>query len=207
MAFHDDRLPDDIERGFEAITDIEVDVASSDSGFERRNLKWQDFRREYELGYGIQRKVGGYDRLQDHFHARLGKTHSFPFKAWDDFDMPRQVIGQTDTSTTDYQMFKTYDSGGFTYDRNVTKPVSGTVRVWVDNVEIFEGAGGSEFTVDLLTGIITIGATLAAQNATDVEAECEYNVPVRYDSPLRNILQLEDAGSVAGVRLVEVFGE
>ena len=67
------------------------------------------------------------------------------------------------------------------YDRPLAKPVSGTVQVWVNNVAITEGAGAGEFTVDTTTGIVTLGATLAAQSATDVEAACEFDVPVRFN--------------------------
>ena len=82
------------------------------------------------------------------------------------------------------------------------------MRVWVNNVEITEGGGAGQFQVDLLTGVITLGSTLAAQTGTDVEAECEFNVPVRFNvQKLTLRLLIENAGQIPSIPIIEVRGE
>jgi uncharacterized protein (TIGR02217 family) len=207
MTFHNVRLPDDIERGAEGGPEFNVTIASGFSGFEKRNANWEQARGSWDISYGVQNK-DGYTRLLDFWYARGGPLHSFPFKDWSDFEIPRQIIGTTDGVTATFQIFLRYISGAFTFDRTITKPVSGTVRVWVNDVEISEGAAADQFQVDLLTGIVTLGATLLAQTGTNIEVECEFNVPVRFDRQKLDIRLLwEQAGNIPSIMLIEVRGE
>ncbi|MHA2069334.1 MAG: DUF2460 domain-containing protein, partial [Candidatus Thorarchaeota archaeon] len=168
MAFHDVRLPDDVEKGSSGGPEFLTIIDPRATGFEKRNIQWSQARAKYDVGYAIQNKAD-FNAVRDFFFARFGRAHSFRFKDWGDFEMARQIIGQTDTSTTDFQIFKRYTSGALDYDRTIQKTVDGTVSVWVNNVAITEGAGGSQYTLDDLTGIVVLGATLAAQSGTDVE--------------------------------------
>lgn len=207
MAYHDVRLPDDIERGAVGGPEFNVTIASGFSGFEKRNANWSQARGSWNIAYGVQDKIG-FTRLIDFWYARGGPLHSFPFKDWSDFNLNRQNIGTTDGSTTTHQIFKRYTSGAFTFDRIITKPVSGTIRLWVDNLEITIGNGSSQFQVNLLTGIITLGSSLAAQNGTAIEVQCEYNVPVRFDQQKLDVRLLwEQAGNIPDIIVIEVRGE
>lgn len=207
MAFHNERLPDDVERGAIGGPEFNVTIASGFSGFEKRNANWDQARGSWNLAYGVQNKIG-YTRLIDFWYARGGPLHSFPFKDWADFQIAQQNIGTTDGSTATFPIFKRYTSGAFTFDRTITKPVSGTVRVFVNSIEITEGAGAGQFQVDLLTGIITLGATLAAQSGTPVEVICEFNVPVRFDQQKLDVRLLwEQAGNLPDIIVIEVRGE
>lgn len=207
MAFHNVRLPDDIERGAVGGPEFNVGIAAGFSGFEKRNANWDQARGSWDISYGIQNKAG-YVRLIDFWYARGGQLNSFPFKDWSDYEMARQVIGQTDGTQATFQIFKRYVSGAFQHDRPLEKIVENTTAVWVNDVSITEGAGASEFQVDPLTGIITLGATLAAEIGTDVEAQCEFNVPVRFDVAKLNVRLLwEEAGSLPDIMIIEVRGE
>lgn len=207
MAFHNVRLPDDIERGAQGGPEFNVTIATGFSGFEKRNANWEQSRSSWDISYGIQDKVG-YTRLIDFWYARGGPLHSFPFKDWADFEIPRQNIGTTNGSQTTFQIFHRYTSGAFTFDRTITKPVDGTVRLWVNDLETTIGNATSQFTVNLLTGIITLGSGLAAQNGTAVEVQTEFNVPVRFDQQKLDVQLLwEQAGSIPGVIILEVRGE
>lgn len=207
MAFHDVRLPDDVERGAEGGPRFKTTVLELASGFEQRNIDWSQARSEFDISYGIQTRTD-FTRVIVFFRARQGRAHSFRFKDWSDFDLARQVVATTDGVTATVQAFKRYTSGGVNYDRTLTKLVSGTVRVWVNNVEVSEGAAAGEFQVDLLTGVITLGSSLAAQTGTPVEIQSEFDVPVRFDTDRLNVSLLYfDAGSVPAISLVEVRGE
>ncbi len=204
MTFHDVKLPDDVERGAVGGPRFKTTALQLSSGHEKRNINWEVARGEWNIGYGIQDKVG-FTAVLDFYYARFGPAHTFRFKDWSDFEMARQSIGTTDGSTATFQIFKRYSSGAFNYDRDLVKPVSGTVLVWVNDVSITEGAGVSEFAVDLLTGIVTLGSTLAAQSSTDVEVQCEFDVQARFiaDSFDMNII-LFNAGSIPQASVREV---
>ena len=206
-AFHDVRLPDDVEKGSSGGPQFNTVIISLATGFEQRNIQWSQARALYNIGYGIQTKID-FNAVRDFFYARFGRAHSFRFKDWGDFEMARQIIGVTDTSTADFQIFKRYTSGALDYDRTISKPVTGLILVWVNNVSISEGAGAGQFQVDELTGIVTIGSTLVAQSGTDVEVQCEFDVPVRFDVDKFDVaLETFEAGAIPNLPVVEVRGE
>ena len=207
MAFHDVQLPDDVEQGAQGGPAFRTTVLPIASGFEKRNQNWANTRGAWDIGYGITTKLN-FSLVLDFFYARKGRLHSFRFKDWTDFEMARQVIGQTDTTTANFQIFKRYTSGGQIHDRTLEKIVSGSVSVWVNNVAITEGAGAGEYQINLLTGVITLGSTLVAQSGTDVEVLCEFDVPVRFDTDQFNITaQTFDAGAIPTLPIIEVRGE
>lgn len=204
MTFHEVRLPEQVEKGAKGGPAFRTSIVVLASGHERRNEEWSITRGNWDLAYGVQRKQD-FDDVIIFFYARRGRAHGFRFKDWTDFEMARQSIGTTDGSTATYQTFKRYDSAGFNFDRTLSKLVTGTVSVWVNDVSIVEGAGAGEFTVDVNTGIITLGSTLAAQSGTDVEALCEFDVPVRFDTDELDVTAFtHDAARIDSLPIIEI---
>ena len=204
MAFDNIRLPDDIERGAQGGPRFRTTVITLSSGFERRNRDWEQTRGAWDIGYGLQRK-DQFDDVIAFFYARNGRARGFRFKDWLDFELARQAIGTTDGSNAAFQIFRRYTSGTVTFDRLLTKPVAGTVLVWVNGVAITLGAGVDEFQVDTTTGIITLGATLAAQTGTTVESQCEFDVPVRFDTDALDLVaDTEVAATLPQIPIIEV---
>lgn len=189
MAFYEDvRLPVDVERGARGGPGFRTTILPLTSGFEKRNRNWSQVRGKWNVKYGIDSQPN-LQGVIDTFYVVGGMADGFRFKDWADYQIgdtltpdisTRQLIGLTDTTTTDFQIFKRYTVGAQSFDRIINKPVSGTTKLWVNNVEINEGAGAGEFTIDTTTGIITLGSTLAAQSATEVEVLCQFDVPVRF---------------------------
>lgn len=123
--------------------------------------------------------------IQQLFMAAQGKTHSFPFKDYFDFlsgepgsvvAFDDSVIGTGDGVETEFQIVKRYVFGAQTFDRKITRPVSGTVKSGVNGVE---KTITTEWTVDLTTGLITYVSPPG--NGLDVTAGFEFRVPVRFD--------------------------
>mgnify|MGYP005839197101 CR=1 FL=1 len=210
MAFHEVRLPDFIERGAQGGPGFSTTIISLSSGFERRNIDWSQTRQSWDIGYGILGEDNTaaefrISKILEFFYAREGRAHGFRFKDWTDHKIARQSIGLTDGSNATFAIFKRYTSGGIDYDRAVKKIVSGTVSLWVNNTAITEGAGAGEFSINLNTGIITLGATLAATTTQDVEVECEFDIPVRFDIDKMELnVFLADASSIPNITLVEL---
>lgn len=181
MSFDDVAFPDSIAEGATGGPEFSTSVVMSSGGHEQRQANWATPRRRYNVGTGLKDEAD-IAALIAFFVARRGRLRGFRFKDWSDYTVARQAIGTTDGADPTWQITKAYASGAVTVARSITRPVSGTVRCWVDGIERDLGAGTSEFLVDLATGIITLGSALAATTGQVIEAACEFDVPARFDT-------------------------
>lgn len=203
MAFDDVRLPDRIAAGAIGGPEWSTSIVVTAGGHEVRNQNWAHPRGRWNISPALQSRAD-IESVLGFFRARRGRLRAFRFKDWSDFFVPRQQIGTTNGTQNQFQIVKAYGSNP-AYSRQIRLPVSGTVRCWVNNIERTIGSGGNQFQVNTTTGIITIGSTLAATNGQTVEAECEFDVPVRFESDLlEGQLQTMDFGTIPNIYLVEV---
>lgn len=212
MSFHDDRLAVDIEKGAEGGLGFKTSVIQLASGFEKRNIDWSKQRGSWDISYGIQSQ-GDYEGVLNHFMTRRGRAYAFPFKDWLDFRITNQLIGLGDDVVTQYQAIKSYLSGPSQFDRVIYLIVPATYTVKLDGVTQTEG-GGNDYTIDDLTGVVTMVTAPASTGGTGPGGEealtltAEFNVPVRYDADqLRLTAEAFDAAGVASIDhipLVEV---
>lgn len=205
MAFHDVQLPTDVERRAQGGPRFKTTIVTLVSGFEKRNTDWSQTRGEWDIGYGINNTT--FATVRDFFYARQGRSHSFRFKDWSDFtigdaDTPTpQSIGTGDNVEVDFQIIKTYSSGGTDFDRTITKPISASTDVYLGGV--LQGGG---YTLDDTTGIITFAS--APGGAVDVAVVAEFDVPVRFENDSLDVsMEIINVGSVPNVPVVEVRGE
>lgn len=203
MAFDDVRFPDSIEQGATGGPAYSTAVVSNSGGHEQRVANWAVARRRWDIGTGLNRRAD-FETVAAFFIARQGRLRGFRFRDWADYALARQAIGTTDGADATWQIFKAYTSV-ITVNRRITRPVSGTVRCWVNATERTLGPGGSEFQVNLATGIITLGATLAATTGQVIEAQCEFDVPVRFDTDELDLnLRSLNIGSWSNIPVVEI---
>jgi uncharacterized protein (TIGR02217 family) len=206
MAFHDDQLPTDVERGALGGPRFKTTVLEMVSGEEKRNIDWSKTRGQWDVGYGIQKSSDLQDVI-DFFYARQGRAHSFRFKDWADFTIgdavtpTPQSIGTGDNIEVDFQIFKRYSSGGTDFDRAITKPINASTDVYLGGV--LQGGG---YTLDGLTGIITFAA--APGGAVDVAVVAEFDVPVRFDLDALDVnVAIFDSAAAPNIPVIEVKGE
>lgn len=206
MAFHQIRFPLDVALGARGGPERATDIVTLRSGREERNSRWAGSRRRYNAGYGVKSRAD-LQAVLAFFEERRGRFHSFLWRDGLDhssgaetptaFD---QIIGTGDGSTTTFQLTKTYGAAFDPYVRPITKPVEGSVRVAVDGVEL----AGSGFTVNTLTGMVTLAAAPAADAA--VTAGFLFDVPVRFDTDRLDIeLSSFDAAEAPAIPLIEVL--
>ena len=185
MAFLETpRFPTDISYGSRGGPGYNTEVIRVDSGHEKRLARWTYPLHEFDVVYGIKDEDEIYD-LMEFFHAVSGRLHGFRFKDYADYkstdDMSNavsdtdQTLGTGDASTTTFQLIKTYTAGSLSKVRNITKPVSGTVVVSLDDV-----GQGSGWSVDTTTGIVTF--TSAPGAGVVVKAGFEFDIPMRFDT-------------------------
>lgn len=196
MAFHEIRFPDDISYGSNGGPEFSTDIIITQGGFEQRNSNWANARAKYNVAHGVKTETQ-LAELIAFFRARKGRAHGFRFKDWTDYKVTGQVIGTGNGTQTQFQLIKNYTSSN-TETRTILKPVSGTVKIYVNAVLQTSGV-----TMNTATGMITFSAAPAA--ATTISADAEFDVPVRFDTD-RLSASLDQYGSHSwlDIPLVEV---
>lgn len=196
MSFHEVRFPTDIALGSDGGPSYSTSIIESDGGAEQRIGRLANGRHRYSVSYS-GREANKIATVQAFYRARRGAEYGFRFKDFYDFHSSPtnptyigapgsrdQLIGVGDGTATQFQLSKRYVSGPTTRVRNITKPVAGTVRVWVNGSELLTG-----WTVDTTTGIVTF--TSAPGSGQNVEASFEFDVPVRFSK------EVDEAGLLA----------
>jgi uncharacterized protein (TIGR02217 family) len=210
MSFHDVRLPSRLAFGAVGGPERKTDIVTLASGFEERNSPWAQSRRRYNAGFALANLVDLHEVVA-FFEARSGRLYGFRFR--DPVDCASrapgaapqptdQAIGTGNGTTANFQLVKTYASGGSSYVRRIQKPVAGTVRVAVAGVEKTIGA---DFTIDPATGLVTFLAGHIPSAGASITAGFEFDVPVRFDSDRLEInLAAFAAGDIPNIPLIEI---
>lgn len=220
MGYHANALfPTNISYGSRGGPRFSTSIITSDSGSEERTARWNDGRCIYDVKWGI-RTWDDLSTLLTFFRTRRGAENGFPYFDWLDFattpngrtptDGKSTVdvsatdvqIGVGDGVETEFQIVKKYTSSAVTRTRNITKPISGTVRVSFDDVEQMSG-----WTVDTESGLITFTSPPAL--GVVIKAGCKFYVPVRFSQDVDEgglIASLDDfsSGSIDSIVLEEI---
>jgi uncharacterized protein (TIGR02217 family) len=208
MQFHEVRFPASLSFGAVGGPERRTDVVTLVNGHEERNTPWAHSRRHYDAGLGM-RSLDDVEALIGFFEARQGQMYGFRWKDWADYKscLPSatvsfrdQVIARGDGKQTQFQLIKNYRSGEQVYARPITKPVLGTIRVGVEADELREG---TQYTVDVTTGIVTL--SYAPNLGEEITAGFEFDVPVRFDTDrIQSSVASFQAGEVPNVPVIEV---
>lgn len=197
MSFEEVQFPTDISYGATGGPMFLTDVVTTVSGHEQRNAKWSQSRAKYNVASGVKTETQ-WQALIAFFRARQGKAVGFRFKDWSDYKAESVQIGVGDDTTTDFQLVKIYTSGAVAVSRDITKPVAGTINIYIDAV--LQSSGVS---IDTTTGIVTF--TTAPANGEVVTADFEFDVPVRFDTDEMAVsMDSFDAGNWNAIPLIEV---
>jgi uncharacterized protein (TIGR02217 family) len=208
MSFHEVRFPASLSFGSVGGPERRTEIVTLANGFEERNTPWAHSRHRYDAGLGL-RSLDDVELLIAFFEARRGQLFGFRWKDWGDYKsgLPSavvtpfdQALGTGDEVRRVFRLRRRYASGGFSYRRDITKPVSGTVRVAVGGVPRQEGI---DWTVDTATGEVTF--TVPPEIGADITAGFEFDVPVRFDTDrIMTSVASFRAGDVPSVPIIEV---
>lgn len=208
MTFHEVRFPANLSFGSVGGPERLTEIVTLANGFEERNSPWADSRRRYDAGLGM-RSLADIDALIAFFEARRGRLYGFRWKDWSDYrssgslDEPGfedQVLGVGDGVRNEFQLRKSYRSGEATYERDIRKPVIGTVRVGIQGDVQTEAV---DYVVDAASGIVSFDVP-PPQDAT-VTAGFEFDVPVRFDTDsIQTSAASFKAGDIPSVPVLEV---
>jgi len=206
--FHDVRFPARLAFGASGGPQRRTDIVALANGSEVRNTAQYHSRRQYNASTSIKTRDDAIE-INEFFELRRGQLHAFRFKDMLEYSsaigdnpvMPTdQILGRGDGSRASFQLIKTYSDDVQSYERAITKPVSGTVVVAI-NGQVLET---SDFTVGGLTGIVDLN--VAPASGAVVTAGFEFDVPVRFDTDTLDI-SYEDFGGlqISDIPLVEVL--
>ncbi len=173
-TFHEVQFPPKIAYGASGGPEFNTSVSTTFGGFEQRNVNWQKARGRWDVSTGIKNKAD-MDAVIAFFRARFGKAYGFRFKDWADYQAVGQNIGTGNGTLTAFQLTKTYSSGGNSYVRDIKKPVSGTVKIYLNAV-----LQSSGYSVDHATGIVTFSSAPGA--GVIVSADFDFDIPARFDT-------------------------
>lgn len=179
-AFHEVRFPIGISYGASGGPGFNTTVLTLASGYERRNMNWSVARGTWDVAHGLKTQAE-LNQLIAFFYARRGKAYGFRFKDWMDYQLPfpggtAPVLFTTNGTASTFQIQKTYGDAGASYVRKLTKIVAGTLTVYSN------GLVTTDYSVDITTGIVTLGASLRSVSGRQISASCEFDVPVRFDT-------------------------
>ena len=143
------------------------------------------------------------------FHERTSRLcTSFRWKDWADYrscsteaqpSFLDQAIGTGDGARTQFQLTKSYTSGGYSYLRTIKKPVAGSVSV--GKAGVLQTSG---WTVDTTTGLVTFA--VAPGSGQVVTAGFEFDVPVRFDADSLIVsIEAFNHGTIPNIAIKEIL--
>jgi uncharacterized protein (TIGR02217 family) len=160
-----------------------VSIVERASGGEKRNRDWDRVRHRYTLTVG-PRMEAEISELLEFWHAVGGPAYGFRFQ--DPVDYKSCRIEETPAATdqplpelvggspSEYQLTKRYTFGANTQDREIYKPVSGSVLI-ADNGTLKTET--THYVIDYTNGTVAINFTPAGT----LTWGGEFDVPVRFE--------------------------
>ena len=206
MGFHEVRFPVALSFGSAGGPERRTEIVTLTNGFEERNTPWEHSRRRYDAGIGL-RSLADLETVIAFFEARRGQLYGFRWKDWSDWTSgvhgqapapTDQGLGTGDGETRVFQIAKTYRDAAGSYERPITKPVEGSVRIALDDAEIGDG-----WNVDPTSGTVAFDTPPGA--GVRVRAGFAFDVPVRFDTDRLSVsVESFHAGEVPSIPVVEV---
>jgi uncharacterized protein (TIGR02217 family) len=191
-AFEDVRFPIAIGREASVEPAFSTAVVATANGAEQRNSEWVDARLRFDAGPGV-RGEAELQELIGFFRARRGAAIAFRFEDPFDHEAEDQLLGAGDGVRTEYPLVKRYGS----QVRRITRPVAGSVRLFLDGVERVSGWTLHD------KGLIRFEEALP--DGAEVRASYSFDVPVRFaEDRLMLSRATFQAGEAASVPLIEV---
>jgi uncharacterized protein (TIGR02217 family) len=200
-AFDDVRFPVALGREVSVEPAFSTAIVTTAGGAEQRNSEWADARLTFDAGPGVRSEADLHDIIA-FFRARRGAAVGFRLE--DPFDHSSngmilapgaadQLLGMGDGVRTEFPLIKTYGQ----QVRRITRPVTETVRVSLDDVEITEG-----WTLGA-KGVVAFDE--APADEAEVKAGFRFDVPVRFAEDRLSLGRTTfAAGEIPSVPMIEL---
>jgi uncharacterized protein (TIGR02217 family) len=193
------RFSDRIARGMAGGPAFSTEVVVTAAGGEQRNQNWSQARREYDAAIAV-RTLADFAEIEAHFLAVKGRALGFRFRDVADC-RAEYVQGLLQPLTAGlavgaaglgygvpvYQLVKRYVRGLQQHDREIRKPVVGSVAIRRAGAPVPFGGGSGQVALDTATGLATFGPdqsrtvsaqTVGAQHVFTLSSAFSPNVAV-----------------------------
>ena len=195
------RFPTDISIGAVGGPGYSTDVVVLGSGHEQRNQNWSAARSSYDVSKAVVTNALR-DELIAFFRIAKGRTHSFRLKDFTDFKASTTTGIFLSLGGVTYQLQKRYTHAGGTEDRDIVKPVNGTISVYKAGPILLQES--VDYTIDYATGVLT---ALGGTPPVPVSWAGEFDVHARFDTDrLRLIGEAAEIFRSQSISVVEIRG-
>ena len=184
-------------------------VVRASSGKTYRNSLWEYPLHAFSLPLN-NRAQSELEQIEEYFHAAAGAGHTFDFldrsedrtcSLSDDPADDDVILGTAAASQTDFQLIKTYASGGRTQVRKITRPIASSVLIAKDGAP---QTVTTHYTIEA-GGIIRFNSGLSGGEV--ITAGFRFYVPVAFASDDVDITIHNYSGGFIGdsaIQLLEV---
>jgi len=171
------QLPTYVSEGAVSVDDWNTQTNVLPSGRQQRIALQSKTLGRWTINYSTIDETK-HEALRNFKLAMKGAFYAFRFKDWADFESDTVAPGQSCSPATGngvlltFQLQKTYTiaSPGTSYVRTITKPVSGTVAIYVNSILQTET---TDYTINYATGVVTF--LVAPANPLTVKATFEFD--------------------------------
>lgn len=181
-SFMERRFPECVSFGSQGGPGFKTSVFTFDSGLTATEPEWDRIRARYEATFENVTPAD-VEEVEDFFYGMKGMAVGFRYKDWSDYVISSQNVAVGDGTSTHFQIFKRYESGGHVFDRIIKKTVAATSQVTLDGVPLLEGS--DYFMLDA-EGQVVFPTAPASGSIVKIEY-VEFDVPVRFDTDYLNV--------------------
>ncbi len=179
------RFPVELSRGAQGGDTWNTTIGALPNGNENRNARRSVVLGRWTISFRNRDKTF-FQSLRNFFLAVKGAYSSFRWKDWEDYESDTQQDCSPATGNGVNLVFQLQKSYTVTapltaYVRTITKPVSGTVRMYVNGAEVLSPGNWS---VNTATGVVTF--VVAPINTHTVKATFEFDKVVRFGTDARD---------------------
>lgn len=196
MNFHNINLPKFVEIFAVGGPHFSSSSATTLSGREIIALESEYAKQKYKIKNCILSEME-FEQFNVFFRARMGKNFAFRFRDNGDCKVVKQQIGMGDGFVKIFPLFKLYEDQVASYYRRITKPVKGSLNLYIDNSPILAN-------VNYEKGIIELEAPLPEDKI--LVADFMFDVAVRFGADnFEYNMQEEGAFELSEIELIEVI--
>jgi uncharacterized protein (TIGR02217 family) len=196
-SFIDERFPVDIGFGSVGGPEFATDIVTTSGGHEQRNISWNSARIKYNVAHGV-RNIEQMQELIRFFRSKKGRAIGFRFKDWADYQINNQQIATGNGVSKEFQIIKTYQYGDSKEVRIIHKPVENSVKVLVNGQLLSKAL----YEINYSCGKVIFNK--APKKDSVISVNCEFDVPVRFDTDILNA-SIDDFNSFStDVSLIEL---
>lgn len=194
----DARLPASVELGAQRTRSFDLEIVSSDSGYEDRTAIHEDPLLRFQVGFPIsERDAVVYQAVVDAFDVTGGGRDSFDFEDFAEHSAVDEPFGTGDGVEDTFQLIKTRTFGSETFERRVQRPDTSTLTIKVNGGTL----GPSSYSVTDL-GEIIFDTPPASMDALTWSGD--FWVAVRFDREYTLTAVTPDLDHTDAFSLVEV---